>query len=769
MGPFKMAASMRISRFWKSPRSFDKLANILGNQSNSLCRNAQRITITATQGGCWNYGDLSRHASYRAFHSAVPVLAAETKHETIEGKIIEEAQADGQQEGQQEVQELHRVAGVKDGGDPNRGHNIIRDTETAVGDGETMEFQAETRKLLDIVAKSLYSEKEVFIRELISNCTDAINKLKFTQMSEPESVVETDTPLEIHIATNDSVKTLTMQDTGVGMTKEQLIDNLGVIARSGSKKFVDSLAEDLDPTNARQSIIGQFGVGFYSAFMVAERVDVYSKTHTPGAKGYKWSSDGLGTFEICEAERVQPGTKIVLNLKDECHNYCDTSVIKEVVHKYSNFVGHPIFLNGDRINLVAALWEKETRDITQQEHDDFYKYQTKLFDKPRYSLHYKTDAPLSIKALFYVPTTKPTQEDLAEEMKRGAPGAVCLYSRHVMIMKAGDQASILPKWLRFIRGVVDCEDIPLNLSRELLQDSILIKKISWVLTNRILKFFREQAKKDVVKYKHFIEDFKHYFREGVVSTTDQQTKEEIANLFRFETSKLPEGDVTSLSEYVSRQNDPEDGKNLQPIHYFFCTSRLLADNSPYMDAFKDKGHEVIYVYTHYDEVVLLQLGQFQGRTVKSIESEDVKEDNDRGKVDASGEGLRQSEAMELVDYMKIILGSKVKQTKITNKLSTHPCILKLAEAGAARHFVNTSLAGMSSDEQNRILNPELHINPKHTIIQKLHKLRDTDDELARLVVHQLFDNSMIEAGLLQDARSVASRVNELLEKTLIKF
>jgi len=756
---------MRLTRFCKSSRTFGNLAKVIGKQQNILCPQLQRITVETAQ-GCRYHNGISQLASYRSFHCSVTPLSAATKaDETIEGTIISDKhteEAVGSAESSMEVND-DKSKYV----DPDN-HNIIKDTEEAIGSEETLEFQAETRKLLDIVAKSLYSEKQVFIRELISNCTDALNKLRFMQMTDPEALESTDTPLEIHIATNVSQRTFTIQDTGCGMTKEQLIDNLGVIARSGSKSFVENLAEDRDPENARQSIIGQFGVGFYSSFMVADSVDVYSRTHAPGSKGYKWSFEGLGQFSICEADRVQPGTKIVLNLRDDCQNYSDEKVLKEVIHKYSNFVGQPIFLNGKKINLVAPLWDKETRDITQEDHETFYKYQTKLFDKPRYSLHYKTDAPLSIKSLFYVPSSKPTNEDMAEEVKRGSPGAVCLYSRHVMIMDTGEH--ILPKWLRFMRGVVDCEDIPLNLSRELLQDSMIIRKISWVLTNRLLKFFREQAKKDPTKYNKFIEDYTMYFREGVVSTTDQKMKEEIGNAFRFESSKREEKEVTSLSEYISRMPDDEEGVDGKtPIYYFFAPSRHLADNSPYMEAFKEKDCEVIYLYTHYDEVVFLQLSQYAGRKLMSIEAHEKKDTTGRGKVDTSGEGLRQSEAMELLDYMKIILGYRVGETKITNKLTSHPVILSVAEAGAARHFVQTSLAGMPQQEQFKILNPELHINPKHPIIQKIYTLRETDDDLARLVVFQLFDNAMIDAGLLSDPRSVVSRINELLEKTLERF
>ncbi|CAG5131563.1 unnamed protein product, partial [Candidula unifasciata] len=517
---------------------------------------------------------------------------------------------------------------------------------------DTHEFQAETRQLLDIVAKSLYSEKEVFIRELISNASDALEKLRYYELTGSE-VEDRDLPLEIHIATNDDKKTFTIQDTGIGLTKEELVDNLGTIAKSGSKAFLEQLAEKSSKGDISSNLIGQFGVGFYSTFMVGDKVDVYTKSYKPGSPAYKWSSDGSGKYEISEAEGVQRGTKIVIHLKGDAYNFAKEEVIKEVVKKYSNFVGVPIYLNGKKANIVQALWTMDPKDVTPEMHEEFYRFIGNVYDKPRYHLHYKTDAPLNIRALFYVPEYKPTMFDMSRETDVG----VALYSRKVLIMAKANH--VLPKWLRFIKGVVDSEDIPLNLSRELLQDSQLIRKLRQVLTARILKFFTEQAKKDSETYKKFYEDYGLFFREGIVTTTEQDLREDIAKLLRFESSKLNPGELTSLEEYAQRMRAGE-----RNIYFLSSPSRQLAETSPYFEALKEKDIEVLFLYEPYDELVLMNLGQFDRKNLKSVESElyDNKEDTDA--VDEKDEkSLKQNEADDLKVWLKSVLLNKVNNIK----------------------------------------------------------------------------------------------------------
>lgn len=321
--------------------------------------------------------------------------------------------------------------------------------------------------LLDIVARSLYSDKEVFIRELISNASDALEKFRYEHLSGETNLAEPDRKLEIHLSTDKQNRILIIQDTGIGMTHDELVSNLGTIARSGSKAFLEQVKQKGSEGNSG-NIIGQFGVGFYSAFMVASKLEVFSRS-AQSETGYKWTSDGTGSYEIAPADGVQFGTKIVLHLKPECREFADDDTLKTIIGKYSNFVGSPIFLNGSRINVIQPVWLMDAKSVTEQQHYEFYRYVSGSYDRPRFTLHYNTDVPLSIHALLYFPEGKPGLFEMSRETQMG----VALYTRRVMIMNKTD--NILPKWLRFVKGVVDSDDIPLNLSRELLQNSSLIR------------------------------------------------------------------------------------------------------------------------------------------------------------------------------------------------------------------------------------------------------------------------------------------------------
>lgn len=467
--------------------------------------------------------------------------------------------------------------------------------------------------LLDIVAKSLYSEKEVFLRELISNASDALEKFRYTIHTAGEdekNYSETDRSLEIHIGTDKQSRVLTIQDTGIGFTKDELISNLGCIARSGSKKFMEEIKEKGASVENSSNIIGQFGVGFYSAFMVADKVEVFSRSSKVDSPGYKWSSDGSGTYEIQEAEGVALGTKIVMHLKADCREYADEEKVKAVIQKYSNFVGSSIFLNGQRANNIQPVWLMEPKQVTRDEHNEFYRFVGNTFDIPRFVLHYKTDVPLSIRALLYFPEGKPG----VFEMSRDNDIGVALYTRKILIQSKTE--NLLPKWLRFVKGVVDSEDIPLNLSRELLQNSSLIRKLRNVLTNRVLRFLHDRSTKEVEEYDKFYSDYGLFLKEGIVTGEEYQEKEEIAKLLRFSSSRDVDSKRTSLPEYCNRLKEGQ-----KDIYYLAAPNRALAENSPYYEGLKKQDLEVLFCYEPYDELVLMQLGMFLGHNLISVEKE----------------------------------------------------------------------------------------------------------------------------------------------------
>ncbi|XP_050722612.1 heat shock protein 75 kDa, mitochondrial-like [Eriocheir sinensis] len=621
------------------------------------------------------------------------------------------------------------------------------------GQPESYEFQAETRMLLDIVAKSLYSEKEVFIRELISNASDAIEKARYLSLQGKE-MDSSEADMKIHITTDKYDKTFTIQDSGIGMTKEELMQNLGTIARSGSKDFIKQLQEagGSDP----QSIIGQFGVGFYSAFMVAEKLEVYTRSRLPGSVGYCWTSDGCGKYTIEECEGVEPGTKIICHLKIADREYADEQSVKDVIKKYSSFVNSPIEVNGEQANNIEPIWLMDPKEVSPQQHDEFYRFVGSAYDKPRFTLHYRTDAPIDLRCVLYVPEGKPGLFDL----NRDGDSSVALYCRRVLIMnKAGN---VLPKWLRFMKGVVDSEDIPLNLSRELLQDSALIRRLRTVIQNRVIRFLFDKLRKDTESYNKFFVDYGIFIKEGILSAQEQMEKEEMAKLLVYESSAKPAGERIALPEYISRMEAEQ-----KDIYYLAAPSRELAESSPYFEDLKKKNVEVLFCYEPYDEVVLMQLREFSDKKIISVEKQ-MRQNKDSVDFEGNEGGLRRTEANELMDWLKQVLSGRCWGVKATPRLESHPCVVTVEEMGAARHFVRTQFSQIPEETRYSLLQPQLEINPSHPIIVKLNGLRSSNPRLAELTAKQLFSNAMVVAGLVEDPRTVLTTMNELLELALEK-
>lgn len=621
------------------------------------------------------------------------------------------------------------------------------------GEATQHEFQAETRMLLDIVAKSLYSEKEVFIRELISNASDAIEKFRLLSLSGDHFDLATERSHSISLSTDKAVRTLTMEDTGVGMSREEMVDNLGCIARSGSKAFMEQFKAggQTDP----KDIIGQFGVGFYSAFMVADKIEVYSKSSINPGPGHLWSSDGSGTYSMQEIEGLQPGTKIIIHLKKEDAEFVDETNVRDIIKKYSNFVRTDVKLNGEKINTLQPVWLLDPKEVDPALHEDFYRYISGGFDKPRFTLHYRTDAPMDIRALLYVPESRPGMFETSRDGEAG----VALYCRKVMIKSKAD--NLLPKWLRFVKGVVDSEDIPLNLSRELLQDSSLIRKLRQVLTNRFLRYLQERCRKERKSYMEFYKDYSFFLKEGIVTSNEQYEKEEIAKLLRFECSSLPSGETVSIPEYCEKMKAGQ-----REIFYLSAPSRQLAETSPYYESLKKEGTEVLFCYEPYDELVLMQLQQFDKKTVTSVEKEMRSGPSEETVVTEDTLPIR--EQTDLTDWVKMTLGPKASKIITTSKLESHPCVVTVEEMAAARHFIKTQGSNFTEEQRYTILQPQFELNPAHPIIKKLNDLKANDPQLAILVTEQLFANAMVSAGLVEDPRTMLKSMNELLERALDK-
>lgn len=617
---------------------------------------------------------------------------------------------------------------------------------------ERHEFQAEVKQVLDIVVHSLYTDKEIFVRELISNASDATEKLRHNQLTESE-VFDDGLELEVQVTTDEEAGTITIKDFGIGMTHDELIENLGTIAHSGSKAFLNALKESGERND---NLIGQFGVGFYSVFMVADSVKVYTRTWQAEGESYCWSSDGSGAYEIETVEGERRGTRIEISLKDEYKDFAKKDRIEEIIKKYSTFVQFPVKVEGEVLNTVQAIWLKNKNDVTEEEYKEFYKFQANAFDDPRFWLHFSADAPLEINALLFAPT---------ENMEgfgfgRMEPG-VSLYCRKVLI--DSEPKNLLPDWLRFVRGVVDSADLPLNISRESMQDSSLIQKLNKVITKRFLKLLEEKAKKEPEVYNDFWGKFGLFLKEGV--TTDHTHRDHLLKLLRYESSYTEDGTTTSLADYLSRA--PEGQKE---IYYLSGANRAAIESGPYMEAFKARNIEVIYTFEPIDEFVMNHARAFEEKNFVSADTDDI--DLDAISPDTETEkpeSLDQGSSEALCAFVKEKLGEKVSEVTTSERLVGSPAMIVNADKAMTPQMRKMMKA---MQQQNGMPDSEppvkLQINPRHPLVKNLSGLSENDGELATLISQQILDNARVAAGLLEDPSAMLQRNYEILEKLSAK-
>jgi molecular chaperone HtpG len=610
---------------------------------------------------------------------------------------------------------------------------------------EKHHFQAEIQQLLDIVIHSLYTDKEIFVRELISNAADACEKLRFLQSSGTE-IHQPEVAPEIHIQTDDKLGLITISDSGIGMTHADLVQNLGTIAHSGTKAFLSQLAEQNKKADAQ--LIGKFGVGFYSAFMAAGKVSVHSRAYLPQEQGWVWTSEGANGYEIEQAQDLPRGTRIVLTLKDDAKAFSEESKLEGIIKRYSNFVQFPIHLNGKRINTVQAIWSRSQSEVKEEEYNEFYQYLGHDQDKPLYRLHFNSDAPLSIQSLLFVPAKN------WESMGMGRIDSdVHLYCRKVLIQsKAKD---LFPEWLRFLKGVVDSEDLPLNISRESMQDSTLMQRLNNALTGKFIKFLGEQAEKDAAAYETFYAEYQRFIKEGVA--TDYTHREGLGKLLRYETSTTKKGELTSLSAYVTRM-----GAEQKETYYLLAPNREAAEASPYYEVFLSRGTEVVFMYDPWDEFVMEHLHTFEGKTLKAAEKADL------GLEKTEGESLSEADGAALAKWMKETLGEAVREVRISQRLVESPAVLVDSDKYMTSSMRRILKAAGKGQEGSGNAPQDLEINPRSPIIIRLSAQRGADAALAGTVTEQLLDNARVSAGLLEDPRAMLKRMNELLERVLGK-
>lgn len=614
---------------------------------------------------------------------------------------------------------------------------------------EKREFQAEVSQVLDIVINSLYTDKEIFVRELVSNASDALEKFRHLQLTEG-TVHQPERALEIRVAADKEAKTVTFSDSGLGMTRDELHENLGTIAHSGSKAFVKAMEES---KQKEATLIGQFGVGFYSAFMVADEVTVRTRSWQEEGESLVWKSDGKTGYEIEPADsEIDRGTEIVLHLREDQADFADEGRIKSILENYSSFVPFPVLVADERVNKVEAIWRKQKSDITDEQYDEFYKFAAKAFDEPRYRMHFSADAPIEINALLFVPT----ENTELWGMGQMEPG-VSLYCKNVLIDDKPE--GLLPEWLRFLRGVIDSADIPLNISRESMQDSSLVRKLNRVVTKRFLKFLDGEAKDDPEKYKSFYGKFGRFLKEGIVVDFDH--REGLAKLLRFESSMTEKGEQIGFEDYLARAKDGQE-----KIYYLVGADRATIEAGPYLEALKARGLEVVYFFDAIDEYLLQHLREFDGKQLVSASSAGLELD-DEASAEAEGEPLAEDRIEALSAFLSETLGDRVEKVAAGKRLVSSPVAALTPEHGMNAQM-RQMMQAMNPDEPLPPVKVELEINPRHELVRQLDAARESDPDLARLVSEQLFDSALLAAGLLDDRTSLIERNFRLMEAAMKK-
>ena len=638
-----------------------------------------------------------------------------------------------------------------------------------MSEATTHSFKAEVSQVLHLVVNSLYSHKEVFLRELVSNASDALDKRRFEAVTHPEMATEGD--LKIQLIADSAASTLTISDNGIGMNAAELELNLGTIARSGTREFLEKVQKAREASEQGLQLIGQFGVGFYSAYLVADRVDVITR-RAGEATAYRWSSDAQSSFTIEPSERAEAGTTLVLHIKDDQKEFLSASRLRELVRRYSDYIGHPIEIavppkpaqdvkdaqdakegeaapaaetTYERINQASALWQRPASEVTEEQYTEFYKHQTHDFEAPLAHRHFKVEGTQEFAGLLFLPKRAPF--DLYDP---AAKHGIRLHVRRVFVMD--DCAELLPNFLRFVRGVVDSEDLPLNVSREILQDSKLVRVIRKQVVNHSLAMIEELAGKDADVFAKFWADFGAVIKEGI--HFESEHRDRIAKIVRYESSTQP--GLTTLGDYVSRMKEGQ-----KAIYYATGTSRTLLDASPHLETLKKRGYEVLFMTDGVDPFAVTSLSEFEGKPLVSAMDENLElGEEELTEEQKAAEAEQKKQAEPLVERFKAVLAAKVGEVRLSTRLTDSPVCLVIPEGGMAPHIERLMMARqMGIPAQKRIL----ELNPGHPLIQNLERRDKIEPASVASWIELLYDQALIAEGSpLENPAAFAQRLTSLL-------
>jgi molecular chaperone HtpG len=620
---------------------------------------------------------------------------------------------------------------------------------SAPTDQERYSFQAEVVQLLDLMIHSLYSNKEIFLREVISNASDAIDRLRFAKLTEADLADESDESLEIHVAYDKDARTITIADNGIGMSRQEVMDNIGTIAKSGTREFFQALTGD---QRKDTTLIGQFGVGFYSSFIVADRVTLTTRrAGLPAAEGVRWESDGRGDYSLETVERAERGTDLVLHLREGEDDLLNAHRLRTIIQKYSDHISLPILMpdeGGDEpgkdtvVNRASALWARPKSEISEADYNEFYKHVAHDFADPLAHLHSKMEGTYEYTLLLFVPASAPFDLWMPE-----ARHGVKLHVQRVFIMD--DTGQLMPNYLRFVRGVIDSADLPLNVSREILQSSRVVDSIRSSAVKKVLRLLKDLAEKEPDKYATFWKEFGDVLKEGVAE--DYSNRDDIAKLLRFTTtgSGTDEPD-TSLEDYVGRMKEGQE-----KIYYLLAPTPAAAKSSPHLEIFRKKGIEVLLLGEAIDNWLVTSLPDFEGKRLQSVAQgvSDLGAMEDEAEKEASEKAG--TELGGLVERLKKALGDKVSDVRTTNRLTTSPACIVADEPDIEMNLARR-MRGSGLPSQ-----PVLEINPEHALVQRLD--RETDEQRLADWANVLYNQSVLTLGArIEDPAAFVERLNDLL-------